>query len=307
MSNDTWRQSLIAIRADFDAAARMFPDLRCAVVKYQHAELNRDDVIELMRAAKYRLDEAIKLELDSRRVSHSWGLVHSFQDIKTTQRWDIAICGDRAGAHRFSELAAAAAGCLKPNWNLITAMESVCQSPDLQDASDWMRAIFYVAWQRVSGSALHAKQLLHDKRRNALVTSVLPVNPFLASALLIDLLLTKALGWQLELMQGTNKAAPESPVGKQLAAARMYKGKMTCRQLAEEFGITRQLDALRKRLERWRKGNDAGWSQISDATSREAKYVYEVKAVQPIIDSLKQASARPPHVKRNESLTQKPL
>lgn len=56
-------------------------------------------------------------------------------------------------------------------------------------------------------------------------------------------------------------------------------------KLAELFSVP--FDALRKRLERWRETNHAGWIENPERGPREAQYLYRVGAVQGIIDALK--------------------
>lgn len=46
-------------------------------------------------------------------------------------------------------------------------------------------------------------------------------------------------------------------------------------------------EALRKRLERWRKTHDEGWIEVSDRKPHEPQYLYRVGAVQHILDDLK--------------------
>lgn len=84
------------------------------------------------------------------------------------------------------------------------------------------------------------------------------------------------------------------------------KARMTCGELAELFGLQSQVSALRRRLERWRKHTDAGWIENPDATSREAKYLYEVEAVKPIIDQLLATQKRPANVRRKKTSATEP-
>ncbi|HUW31674.1 MAG TPA: hypothetical protein VM223_08695, partial [Planctomycetota bacterium] len=66
------------------------------------------------------------------------------------------------------------------------------------------------------------------------------------------------------------------------------KAFLTPRELSERFGVPYQ--ALRKRLERFRKSNFNGWNQVSDPLPREARYLFQVAAVKPILDELKASS-----------------
>jgi len=59
--------------------------------------------------------------------------------------------------------------------------------------------------------------------------------------------------------------------------------------LARIFDVP--LNSLRQRLKRWRRNNlDTGWIENSERKSREAKYLYKVRAVQPVIQDLQKAS-----------------
>ena len=57
------------------------------------------------------------------------------------------------------------------------------------------------------------------------------------------------------------------------------------RELAKMFDV--DCDALKKRLERFRKRNHNGWNPVSDPRPREARYLYQVGTVKPIIASMK--------------------
>lgn len=83
------------------------------------------------------------------------------------------------------------------------------------------------------------------------------------------------------------------------------KARLTSTELAKRFGLLHRLGALRKRLARWRKQNGKGWVENPDATSREAKYLYEVTTVRPVIDALKSSPARPANVRRKKIVTPK--
>jgi hypothetical protein len=59
-------------------------------------------------------------------------------------------------------------------------------------------------------------------------------------------------------------------------------------KLAEVFGIP--ADALRSRLNRWRRTHHDGWVEVTDRGPREAKYLYRVGSVRHIIESLRATS-----------------
>ena len=60
----------------------------------------------------------------------------------------------------------------------------------------------------------------------------------------------------------------------------------TAADLADAFGVP--LEALRKRLDRWREKNAAGgdWIENPEAASRTARYLYRIGRVRPLIDAL---------------------
>jgi hypothetical protein len=62
-------------------------------------------------------------------------------------------------------------------------------------------------------------------------------------------------------------------------------------RLAEIFNVGK--DALRKRLDRYRKHNLNGWKDNEDRRPREAKYLYKLKDVRGIITELQASSQRP--------------
>jgi hypothetical protein len=62
----------------------------------------------------------------------------------------------------------------------------------------------------------------------------------------------------------------------------------TATDLARLFGV--EGDALRQRLNRWRKKNDGGWKEVTDRKPREPKYLYRDGAVRSIVGSLKTSS-----------------
>ena len=55
--------------------------------------------------------------------------------------------------------------------------------------------------------------------------------------------------------------------------------------LAGYLGVDR--NALRQRLNRWRKKNDEGWREVTDRKPREPKYLYRVGAVRTLVVDLK--------------------
>lgn len=56
-------------------------------------------------------------------------------------------------------------------------------------------------------------------------------------------------------------------------------------RLAELFGV--DAEALRKRLERWRKSHGDGWIENTERNSRQPQYLYRVGAVRSVIGAMK--------------------
>lgn len=54
--------------------------------------------------------------------------------------------------------------------------------------------------------------------------------------------------------------------------------------LAKQYGV--DAEALRKRLDRWRKTNESGWREVTDRRPREPKFLYQVAAVLAVIREL---------------------
>ena len=59
-------------------------------------------------------------------------------------------------------------------------------------------------------------------------------------------------------------------------------------ELAKRYQLTRE--AARKRLDRWRSANDAGWIEANDTRPNEPKYLYRLSAVRNLFDASKSAS-----------------
>lgn len=64
-------------------------------------------------------------------------------------------------------------------------------------------------------------------------------------------------------------------------------------RLAESYGI-RSKDALRKRLDRYRKQHfDGGWKEVQDRRSRDARFLYRHNDVKHILTEMQASSKRP--------------
>ena len=64
---------------------------------------------------------------------------------------------------------------------------------------------------------------------------------------------------------------------------------LPARALAARFDVP--LNALRQRLDRFRKKQDHGWMENADPKVREDKFLFHLKAVRPIIDELKRKTS----------------
>ncbi len=69
------------------------------------------------------------------------------------------------------------------------------------------------------------------------------------------------------------------------------QGFYTHDRLAEIFNVGK--DSLRKRLDRHRKNTVNGWKVNEDRRPREAKYLYQLRAVKSIVEDLRASSQRP--------------
>jgi hypothetical protein len=69
------------------------------------------------------------------------------------------------------------------------------------------------------------------------------------------------------------------------------QGFYTHDRLAEIFNVGK--DSLRKRLDRHRKNTVNGWKVNEDRRPREAKYLYQLRAVKTIVEELRASSQRP--------------
>lgn len=77
--------------------------------------------------------------------------------------------------------------------------------------------------------------------------------------------------------------------------------RLSPRELAERYGVG--VDALTKRLERWRYKHDDGFIEVSNPAQNEPKYLYDESAVMLIINDLKAKSAgqkRPTNVQQKK-------
>jgi hypothetical protein len=72
-------------------------------------------------------------------------------------------------------------------------------------------------------------------------------------------------------------------LGQDEQAAVIEQSYLTARDIARSY--ERRYDALRKRLERFRRDSPAGWKTSEDRTTRSEKYLYLVSAVRDIIQS----------------------
>jgi len=62
-------------------------------------------------------------------------------------------------------------------------------------------------------------------------------------------------------------------------------------RFAEVFNVDKE--ALRKRLDRYRKQSFDGWKANEDRRPREAGYLYQLRAVKTVVEELRASSQRP--------------
>jgi hypothetical protein len=69
---------------------------------------------------------------------------------------------------------------------------------------------------------------------------------------------------------------------------------VTVNDLVKLFGLDRGKEALRKRLERWRKQNvgSPDWQEVRDRGSRQPLYFYRLSAIRHLVEGL--SAKRPP-------------
>jgi hypothetical protein len=68
-------------------------------------------------------------------------------------------------------------------------------------------------------------------------------------------------------------------------------GFLTSTQLAKKHRVN--AEALRKRLERWKRTHPDDWQEVANRRSKEAQYLFRESAVLPIIKKLKASGKRP--------------
>ncbi len=85
--------------------------------------------------------------------------------------------------------------------------------------------------------------------------------------------------------------APQGPAAviseRTLSAADLRRygdAALSCPDIAAQCGVNE--DALRRRLERWRRDHDQGWHEVQNHGPREPRYLYQVGAIADIIDDM---------------------
>ncbi len=167
---------------------RMAPDLRCFIVQGTECVLH-----PVMRALDQGLShdnpqrqmiESLLDKLGGRRITR----LMSFDAQTVRGRWLVGFCGESEGAGRFEELAEAAVGCFGHGaaWPLV---DGGMARPGTLCETLWIEVIFQVARQHRPGLTLRAQGWKGFDGDTDAFFSVLPINPFLASSMLIDVLL----------------------------------------------------------------------------------------------------------------------
>lgn len=174
------KQSLLTLRSDFETGARCFHDLRCLWSQCTRLQYHRVEPI---------LDKLAAPLMGGRPETHSfYGNVAS--DEQETE-WIFRFYGDRDGAHRFWEMATGAGGYLDANAiSLLPRRRKRWLMGVEEGAFYWMRAIFTVAWdwKNRPGLALRADKIKFPGPHGVHYFSILRINPFTASVMLIDVL-----------------------------------------------------------------------------------------------------------------------
>ena len=98
-------------------------------------------------------------------------------------------------------------------------------------------------------------------------------------------------GWFTERLTGTEINSESGAFERRTSNPLNDNAWYTYGVLAEGFGVPKE--ALRKRLDRYRKQNMNGWKESEDRRPREVKYLYLLKKVRHIIDDLHSSSDRP--------------
>lgn len=219
---EQWQDSLLALKPEFELGASRWPDLRCFVV------VGPDSVRhEVLRDLDGRSDHQTNLRCSyvvGRQFSESESsatrpdagrdlvkqLLHVLAGRRAThlrdgpsvicdERWLVGLCGDRDGADNFEMTALAAAGCygVPDAWPFDAG---IIPRPDLRrnelSTGLWIEMMFRVAWEQRTGLTLRACKFARSQGWHGAFFSVLPLNPFLASALFVNLMVI-----QLELQR----------------------------------------------------------------------------------------------------------
>ncbi len=196
-------RSLLTLCSDFETGARCFHDLRCLCSQCPRLQYHRVEPI---------LDKLAAPHMGGRPETHTfYGNMAS--DEQETE-WIFRFYGDRDGAHRFWEMATGAGGYLDPNAIPLLPRRRK-RRPIMvgEGAFWWMRAIFTVAWnwKKRPGLALRADKVKLPGSHGVPYYSILPINPFSASVMLIDVLLSDvgSGGKQTQAADGDGGSAAE--------------------------------------------------------------------------------------------------
>jgi hypothetical protein len=91
----------------------------------------------------------------------------------------------------------------------------------------------------------------------------------------------------LEYVRLITAALPSSSPVTSADAGPAFQAWLTARAIATRFGLP--LDALRKRLQRYRQDSDRGWKTAENRTARTEKYLYLVSSIWHIIEAMPRA------------------
>lgn len=170
---------LSGFKPDFALGATRFADLR--VYLFQGNALQEGE----FRLQLFKQAEEVEFRGLRATDTTSWNIDNKtpFPTFK-----HITFCGDPSGASRFLELAQGAGCCVEEH--LPWASEYSATERHFGPHHIWIDSIFRVAWEHRSGIPLRAQKMRGGKIPEGCFCSFLPINPFRASAVLIDVLLS---------------------------------------------------------------------------------------------------------------------
>lgn len=207
-----------SIAKHFESAAIKHPSLRLIA--------RHGDAGELRRQERYISEVLIPKLTRNRPIIESAGL---------NGEWQFDLCGDQSAALDFLDLATEAGALLADNpIDFLPAGFDVRSNSEITRQLGWCAALFGLAWASERGSPVAADDVQFGGPNGVVEAwlSVLPMNPFRASALLIERLNSDhrkrtTIGERQGDAGGNDATTQAPPVGYIAASQAQY-----------EFGIT---------------------------------------------------------------------